>query len=50
MVLNILNEGIAGYKKMMFATFSLLNPGRICEHDIFLIFESFKQKDSFFFV
>ena len=50
MVLNILNEGVPGYKKMMFACFSLLNPGIICEHDIFLILEKFRQKDTFFFV
>jgi hypothetical protein len=38
-VMNIINEGLHGYKKMMFAAFSLQNPGRICEHDVFTILE-----------
>ena len=38
-IMNIINEGLHGYKKMMFATFSLQTPGRICEHDIFTILE-----------
>ena len=48
--MDFLNGGPDLYKKILFASFSLSNSGRICEHDVFTVIESFKQRDSFFFV
>jgi hypothetical protein len=48
-IVDFLNGGRDSYKKMLFASLSLSNPGRICEHDVFTILEQFKQKESFFF-
>lgn len=48
-LLEILNGGPDLYKKMMFSCLSFQNPGKICEHDLFYLFETFKQKESFYF-
>lgn len=48
-LVEFLNDGRESYKRMLFASLSLSNPGRICEHDVFTILEQFKQKESFFF-
>jgi len=34
---------------MLFMSMQLTNPGRLCEHDIFTLFEQFKLKDSLLF-
>jgi hypothetical protein len=47
--MDFLNAGPECYRKFLFASIGLQNPGRICEHDLFNIIESFKQKESFFF-
>ena len=41
-IVDFLNKGFDCYKKMLFYALSLSNPGRICEHDIFTVFEKFK--------
>ena len=38
-IVDFLNGGRESYKKMLFASLSLSNPGRICEHDVFTILE-----------
>lgn len=48
-IIGILNAGPDCYKRMLFASLSLTNPGRICEHDIFTLMEQFRQRESFFF-
>jgi hypothetical protein len=48
-LLEIFNGGPDLYKKMMFTCLSFQNQGKICEHDIFYLFETFKQKESFYF-
>lgn len=37
-----LNAGPEMHKKLLFSCLSLTNVGRICEHDLFSIFENFK--------
>ena len=34
---------------MLFASLSLTNYGRICEHDVYMFLEFFKQQDSYQF-
>ena len=36
------------YKKLLFAVFGLSNTGRVCEHDLFAVIQSFKQRDEYF--
>ena len=49
MICDMLNLGPEFYKKLLFACLSKLNPGRICEHDIFSLLQTFKQIDSYYF-
>lgn len=42
MICDMLNLGTEFYKKLLFACLSKLNPGRICEHDIFALLQTFK--------
>lgn len=48
-LLEIFNGGPDLYKKMIFSCLSFQTPGKICEHDLFYLFETFKQKESFYF-
>lgn len=48
-IMDLLNGGQEVYKKLVFTCFGISNAGRICEHDVFAMFEQFKQKESFFF-
>ena len=47
--MEFLNTGPELYKKILFNIMSFNNPGEICEHDIFTLFQSFKQRDSYYF-
>lgn len=49
MICDMLNLGPEFYKKLLFACLSKLNPGRVCEHDIFALLQTFKQIDSYYF-
>ena len=44
--MEFVNAGPEFYKKVVFACFCQQNPGRLCEHDLFNIFEKFKQRDA----
>ena len=48
-ITELVNNGPECYKRLLFASLSLQNQGRICEHDIFNVIENFKQRENFFF-
>lgn len=48
-IMEFLNTGPELYKRILFNILSFNNPGEICEHDIFQLLQSFKQRDSFYF-
>lgn len=48
-ITELVNNGPECYKRLLFASLSLQNQGRICEHDIFSMIENFKQRENFFF-
>ena len=47
--MEFLNQGPEIYKRLIFSCFSRASPGFICEHDIYAILETFKQRDSYYF-
>ena len=49
MIQDFVNAGPECYKKIVFCALSLGNQGQICEHDLFNMLESFKQRESFYF-
>jgi hypothetical protein len=47
--MEFLNSGPELYKRLLFGCLSFSSSSFICEHDIFLLLENFKQRDSYFF-
>ena len=41
-IMELVNAGPECYKRLLFASLSLQNQGRICEHDLFNMIENFK--------
>jgi len=48
MIMDFINYGPEIYKMILFACLSITNTGRICEHDLYALMESFKPRDDFY--
>lgn len=48
-IMEFLNSGPELYKRLLFGCLNFSNSQFICEHDLFLLLENFKQRDSYFF-
>ena len=44
MLMDFLNAGPELHKRLLFACLGLTNTGRICEHDLYSIMESFRER------
>lgn len=48
-IMEFLNSGTELYKRLLFGCLNFSCSSFVCEHDIFLLLENFKQRDSYYF-
>jgi len=49
-LMDFLNAGPELHKRLLFACLGLTNTGRICEHDLYSVMESFRERKNFQFL